>query len=69
MAKKTTKQPMVTYTVKRSGGLPKSLKGQAFGTYEQARSAVRRYIRTMKTYTPTTNHPAMGDFGFKIVKG
>lgn len=65
---KTTKAPKITYTVKRSGGLPKSLKGQAFGTYEQARCAVRRYIRTMKNYTPSATHPAMSDFGFTITK-
>lgn len=66
---KATKQPKVVYTVKRSGGLPKTLKGQAFTTYEQARCAVRRYIRTMKNYTPTATNPALGEFGFSIVKG
>lgn len=58
----------VQYTVKRSGGLPKTLKGQSFKSYEQARSAVRRYIRTMKTYQPTGTNPAMSDFGFSITK-
>lgn len=65
---KVTKQPTIVYTVKRNGGLPKTLKGQTFSTYEQARCAVRRYIRTMKNYTPTATNPALGDFGFSITK-
>jgi hypothetical protein len=65
MAKKQT----IMYSIKRSGGLPKSLKGVSFTSYEQARNAVRRYIRTMKTYQPSSTHPAMSDLGFTVVKG
>lgn len=59
------------YKVKRQGGLPKALKGATFSSYEQARTAVRRYIRTTKNYNPwdhSNSNPAISEFGFTIQK-
>ena len=55
----------IVYTVTRTGG-KNAFKGTTFKSYEAARSAVRRTIRNMKTYTPTGTNPAIGDFGYSI---
>jgi hypothetical protein len=63
------KYNMKIYTVKRNGSLPKSLKGTTFNSYETARSAVRKYIRTMKNYSSafySNDNPAITEFGFSI---
>jgi hypothetical protein len=64
------KKHKVTFAAKRKGGLPKNLKEVSFTTYEKARSAIRCYIRTMKTYHAQEHgyNPAMGQFGFSVVK-
>lgn len=59
----------IVYHVNKKGGLPKSLKDQMFTSYEQARSAVRKYIRTRKDYSYTGMNPAISEYNFSISRG
>jgi hypothetical protein len=67
------------YTVRRVKGmgssLPKALREATFKNYEQARSAVRKYIRTTRSYdsaaesTFNYSNPRINQYGFTIVRG
>lgn len=55
----------MSYRVKRSSTLPRCLKGSHSFTYEQVRSAVRKYIRANYQTQPQEN-PPIGLYGFSI---
>lgn len=67
------------YTVRRIKGmgasLPGTLRDVTFKNYEQARSAVRKYIRTTRKYDASTessfhySNPRINSYGFTIVRG
>lgn len=57
----------MTYRIKRTTTLPRCLRGAHNFTYEQTRSAVRKYIRQNYQTQPSEN-PAIGLYGFSIQK-
>lgn len=55
------------YKIKRNTTLPAMLK-TAFTSYEQARSAIRKYLRTRYQDCCNRSNPSITDYGFSVVK-
>lgn len=54
------------FVVKRKTSMPKVLKNIKFKTYEEARQAIRKYLRTKAEFGK--KQPAISEFGFAVVK-
>lgn len=51
------------FTIRRNKSLPATLRTRTFQSYEEARRAIRAWLRTR---TPGIGNPAISDHGFRV---